>query len=67
MLAIKKYLNRRDFKSKKEISHFDKLNLAMDFGINFESVVKHLRLEFARMRRIQKKRKIRIFSKMVIY
>ncbi len=37
-----------------DISHFDKLNLAMDFGISFESVEKHLRLEFARMRRIQK-------------
>jgi hypothetical protein len=54
MLAIRKYLNRRDFKSKKDVSHFDKLNLAIDFGISFESVEKHLKLEFARMRRIQK-------------
>ncbi len=54
MLAIRKYLKRRDFKSKKDISHFDKLNLAIDFGISFESVEKHLKLEFARIRRVQK-------------
>ena len=54
MLAIRKYVKSREFESMKDISQFDRINLAIDLKISFEILEKHLKLEVARNRRIQK-------------
>jgi hypothetical protein len=54
MLAIRKYVKSREFESMKDISQFDRTNLAIDLKISFEILEKHLKLEVARNRRIQK-------------
>jgi len=54
MLAIRKYVKSREFESMKDISQFDRINLAIDLKISFEILEKHLKLEVARYRRIQK-------------
>ena len=54
MLAIRKYVKSREFEYMKDISQFDRINLAIDLKISFEILEKHLKLEVARNRRIQK-------------
>ena len=54
MLAIRKYVKSREFEYMKDISQFDRINLAIDLKMSFEILEKHLKLEVARNRRIQK-------------